>query len=194
MVDLNGRAVAIIASGPSLTAEDCAAVERSGLLTIAVNSSWKMARFADAVYAGDACWWDAYGHEVDMPAEKWTCSRQAAARHGIKHHVAYGGYNSGMRAIQFAVERGAARVILLGFDCSIANGLHWHGAHDRTQNPDEGKVKKWRGQFRAVAALAKLRRCEVINCSRHTELTCFPVRDLESVLAEHHDSHMAVEG
>lgn len=177
-----GNAVAVIASGPSLTQADCDLIEAAGIPTIAVNSSWKMARFADAVYAGDACWWDAYGHEVDIPAEKWTCSRQAAAKHRINHHQAYGGYNSGMRAIQFAVERGAARVILLGFDCSIANGLHWHGAHDRTQNPDEGKVKKWHVQFKTVAALAKLRRCEVINCSRYTELTCFPTQELEAAL------------
>ena len=182
-----GMTVAIIASGPSLTQADCDLIEAAGIPTIAVNHSWKMARFADAVYAGDACWWDAYGHEVDIPAEKWTCSRQAAARHGIKHHVAYGSYNSGMRAIQLAIDLGAARIILLGFDCSLANGLHWHGAHDRTQNPDEAKVKKWHGQFRAVAALAKLRRCEVINCSRYTELNCFPRRDLGSLMERNGD-------
>lgn len=189
-----GKAVVVIASGPSLTADDCALIEAAGIPTIAVNSSWKMARFAGAVYAGDACWWDAYGHEVDIPAEKWTCSRQAAAKHRINHHAAYGGYNSGMRAIQFAIERGASRIILIGFDCSLANGIHWHGPHELTKNPDAAKVRKWHGQFKTVATLAKTKKCEVINCSRYTELTCFPVRDLESVLAEHHDSHMAVEG
>lgn len=189
-----GKTAAVIASGPSLTAEDCALIEATGLPTIAVNSSWQAARFASILYAGDACWWDAYGHEVDIPAEKWTCSRQAAAKHRINHHTACGGYNSGMRAIQFAVERGAKRVILLGFDCSLRHGVHWHGPHERTKNPDAAKVKNWRSQFKPVAALAEIKKCEVINCSRHTELTCFPVRDLESVIAEHHDSHMAVEG
>lgn len=182
-----GKAVAIIASGPSLTQADCDLIEAAGIPTIAVNSSWKMARFAGAVYAGDACWWDAYGHEVDIPAEKWTCSRQAAAKHRINHHAAYGGYNSGMRAIQFAVERGASRIILIGFDCSLANGIHWHGAHDRTQNPDEGKVKKWHGQFRAVALTARGLGVRVVNCSRHTELMVFERGDLEYELATEED-------
>lgn len=189
-----GQAVAIIASGPSLTQSDCDLVRAAGLSTIAVNSSWKMAPFCDVLYAGDLCWWEAYGAEVDIPAERWTRSRQAAAVYRIRHHAGHGAYNSGMGAIQFAVECGAGRVVLLGFDCSLNNGIHWHGPHELTKNPDAAKVKRWSGQFKTVAALAKLRRCEVINCSRHTELTCFPVRDLESVLAEHHDSHMAVEG
>ena len=184
----------IIASGPSLRHEDCGLVELSRLTTIVVNSSWQAARFASILYAGDACWWDSYGSEIDIEADRWTCSRQAAAKHRINHHTAYGGYNSGMRAVQFAIERGAKRVILLGFDCSLRHGVHWHGPHERTKNPDSAKVKTWRSQFKTVAALAKIKKCEVINCSRHTELTCFPVRDLESVLAEHHDSHMAVEG
>lgn len=186
-----GSSWAIIASGPSLTAEDCALIEASGLPTIAVNSSWKIARFASVLYAGDACWWDQYGSEVDIEADRWTCSRQAAAKHRINHHQASGGYNSGMRAIQFAIERGASRIILIGFDCSLQGGIHWHGPHELTKNPDAARVRKWHGQFKTVAALANLRRCEVINCSRHTELTCFPVRDLESVLAEHYDSHVA---
>lgn len=187
-----GKAVVIIASGPSLTANDCALIEASGLPTIAVNSSWRLARFADVIYAGDEAWWGAYGHEVDIPAEKWTCSRQAAAKHRINHHNVVGPYNSAARAAQFAVERGASRVILLGVDCSLKHGIHWHGAHTKTKNPDQQKIKRWHKQFGVVKRMA--RETEIINCSRYTELTCFPVRDLESVLAEHHDSHVAVEG
>lgn len=177
-----GQTVVCIASGPSLTQADCDLVRRSGLPTVAVNSSWRMARFADVIYAGDAAWWDAYGDEVTIPAERWTCTRLAAQKHGINLHKVVGPYNSGMRAIQFAIERGAERVILLGYDCSIKHGLHWHGAHDRTKNPDEKKVRTWRGQFQAVAILAKVRRCEVINCSRYTELTCFPRIPVEDIL------------
>ena len=177
-----GKAVAIIASGPSLTADDCVLVETSGLTTIAVNSSWRLARFASVIYAGDACWWDAYGGEIDIDAERVTCSRQAASKHGIKHHSMYGEYNSGMRAIQLAIDRGAKRIVLLGFDCSLENGIHWHGPHDKTSNPDVVKVKKWHRQFSRIAAMAKHRRIEVINCSRHTELDCFERVALEDAL------------
>lgn len=185
--------VAIIASGPSLTAEDCSLVEQAGIPAIAVNSSWKLARFCEVIYAGDVCWWDAYGKDIDIDAQLWSCTRQAVAKHKLNHHKAIGGYNSGMRALQFAIEQGADRIILLGFDCSLAHGLHWHGAHERTKNPDAGKVREWRRQFKQVSVKARMKGCEVINCSRHTELTCFEKRDLESVI-ESINRNVAVEG
>jgi len=188
------QTVAVIASGPSLTQDDCDLIERAGLPTVAVNNSWKLARFADVIYAGDMAWWRAYGREIDIPAERWSCTRQASHHYGTKHHSTYGGsFNSGQRAIQFAIERGAARVILLGFDCSVRHGLHWHGPHSKTGNPDKLKVKKWRRQFERVAAQAERAKCEVINCSRYTELACFPMESLENTL-EFIDSDMALEG
>lgn len=188
------KAVVIIASGPSLTKEDCDLVRRSGCPTIAVNSSWKIAPFADVLYAGDACWWDEYGAEVTIPAERWTCSRQAAAKHKIKLHSAYGPYNSGSRAIQFALERGARRVVLLGFDCSVEDGTHWHGDHERTKNPTAEKAASWHRQFAAVALQARVRQAEVINCSRKTVLKAFPTGDLAKALKGPHEQAVLVDG
>lgn len=184
----------IIASGPSLTKEDCDLVRRSGCPTIAVNSSWKIAPFADVLYAGDACWWDEYGAEVTIPAERWTCSRQAAAKHKIKLHSAYGPYNSGSRAIQFALERGATRVLLLGYDCSVEDGSHWHGDHERTKNPTPDRVRLWHRQFAAVALQAKVRKAQVVNCSRKTALSAFPRGNLVQELGKKTERPVVVEG
>lgn len=189
-----GQTVVCIASGPSLTQADCDLVRRSGLPTVAVNSSWRMARFADVIYAGDAAWWDAYGDEVTIPAERWTCTRLAAQKHGINLHVAYGPYNSGSRAIQFALERGAARVILLGYDCSVEDGSHWHGDHERTKNPTPDRVRLWHRQFAAVALQAKVRKAQVVNCSRKTALTAFPRGDLVQELGKKTGRPVVVEG
>lgn len=177
-----GMTIACAASGPSLRAEDCALVESARLPLIAVNNSWRMARFAEIVYAGDAGWWTAYGAEIDIPAERWSCTRQAAQRFGVNHHPAHGEYNSGMRAIQFAIWQGASRILLLGYDCSLVNGSHWHGDHRKTKNPDAKKVAGWHQQFAQVAAEAKARGVEVINCSRHSALGCFPCLSLEEAL------------
>lgn len=177
-----GCTVVCIASGPSLIAEDCGAVERSGFPAIAVNSSWKMARFAEILYAGDSAWWESYSDEIDIPAERWSCTRQAAQRFGVSHHQSGGAYNSGMRAIQFAMQQGASRVLLLGYDCSLAAGTHWHGDHQKTKNPDAQKVAGWHKQFAQVAAEAKARGVDVINCSRHSALNCFPRLSLEEAL------------
>lgn len=167
-MDLARKTVVCIASGPSITAEDCAAVRQSGLTTIAVNSSWKLASFCDILYAGDVTWWEANIDEIDIPAERWTCSQQAARRFGIQRHVAHGSCNSGLRAMQLAFELGAERVILLGYDCSVARGTHWHGDHTRTSNPKPFNCLEWMRGFSQLP-----QRDRVWNCSRETALTVF---------------------
>ena len=184
---------AVIASGPSLTQADCDLIEAAGIPTIAVNDSWRMARFARFVFAGDAAWWDAHIEEIDIVAERWTSSRQAAEAHGLRLYPWAGEYNSGALAICLVVHLRACRVILIGADCSIACGLHWHGAHEKTRNPTADRVRLWHAHYAQAERIAAENGCEVVNCSRHTELTCFPVRDLESVL-ESVNRDLAVEG
>jgi hypothetical protein len=182
----SGNTVVVIGSGPSLTAEDCSTVESSGLPTIAVNSSWKAARFCDVIYGGDMCWWDAYASEIDIDAERWSCTPQAVSKHGLSYHKAWGRYNSGMRAIQFAIAEGASRVILLGFDGNVDSGTHWHGDHTKTGNPDFKKCREWMGQFSMVASEAVNSDVEIINCSRSTSIVAFRTGDLGEELKRKH--------
>lgn len=173
-----------IASGPSLTAEDCELVRQSGVKVVAVNNSWKMVPFCDYLYAGDAKWWRAYHGEINVPAERWSCSRLVGRDYGVKLHMAGGGYNSGMRAIQFAVMKGFKAIGLLGYDCSLKNGVHWHGLHDKPflKNPSEAKVFKWHEQFARAAEKAANAGVKVFNCSRYSELRCFERATLEDAL------------
>jgi hypothetical protein len=174
-----GQTIVCIASGPSLTQEDCSLVEQSGLITIAVNSSWKLARFASVIYAADYRWWENYRGEIDIDAELWTWSERAAKVFGLnQHHMLSGAENSGLRAMDFAIQRGASRIILLGYDCSVRNGTHWHGDHTKTNNPDASRCKAWQNQFARLG----LHGCEVVNCSRFTALKCFPKNSLEAEL------------
>lgn len=175
--------IVCIASGPSLTAGDCRLVEFSGIRTVAVNHSWKMARFADFIYAGDATWWEQYGDEIDIPAQGWTCSKRASIKFDLKFHNVGGPYNSGMRAVQWAIEQGEKIIILLGYDCSVKNGTHWHGDHDKSKNPNTALCRKWQNQFLRVAMIAKKNKARVINCSRYTEIECFERMTLEEALA-----------
>lgn len=179
------RQVAVIASGPSLTVEDCEVVRRSGISTVAVNSSWRAAPWASVLYAGDSCWWENYGREAAITAEHWTASRQAAIRYGINYHRSVGLSNSGARAIRFALERGADQVILLGFDCSVADGTHWHGDHPATGNPDAARCRQWMRDFLKIAAEYPGR---VVNCSRRTALDCFPRSTVGELLEPRTDS------
>lgn len=58
------------------------------------------------------------------------------------------GVNSGAQAISLAAESGAEVVVLVGYDCSLQNGLHWHGAHPQAlRNPTQVSISKWQQQF-----------------------------------------------
>jgi hypothetical protein len=180
-VSIKGSPVAVLASGPSLCEEDVSKVRIAGLLIIAVNSSWMMAPDCDVLVAGDYRWWKAYGEHAPQ------CLRISRSDRAEKHYNAKRmksrvrhGYNSGMVAVEWAIRKGASKVIMLGFDCSLKNGAHWHGGHTDTPDPNELRVKRWKEQF------AELRRAypkaDVVNCSRYTEIDAFPVRQLEHVL------------
>lgn len=184
MVDFSNRTVVCIGSGPSLTPEDCEKVKASGHRIIAINNSWALAPFADAIYAGDYEWWRHNQKDITSSAEQWTCSHYAHSKLGVNLHRIRGvEWHSGLRAVQFAEEAGATRVILLGYDCSVDKGVHWHGVHSKTTNPNAGKCSNWRAQFRLLAARTKI---EIINCSRQTALNCFPTAHLEDALCLKH--------
>jgi hypothetical protein len=172
-----------IASGPSLTEADVNLVRLSGVKTVTVNSSWKLAPWCDVIYAGDRVWWDAYGPEIDVKAKRYTCSKTAARLHRAKYRARPIGahYNSGMCAIDVAQHFGAKTILLLGYDCSVTHGLHHHGKHKLTKNPNETRCKEWQKQFRELAQILTSR---VINCSRYTEIDCFERMDLEQALCE----------
>lgn len=90
-------------------------------------------------------------------------------------------FNSGQRAIQLAAHLGAERVILLGYDCTLANGAHWHGRHPATMhNPVPHEVGRWHSDFSSLAGA--LPDVEIINASRETALTCFKRLPFEAAL------------
>lgn len=173
-----------IASGPSLTKIDCNLVQNSGIKTIAVNNSWEIASFCNYIYAGDTKWWDINYNKIDIKAEKWTCSSNAANKYKINFHIAAGSYNSGMRAIQLSINLGFKNIALLGYDCSLKNGIHWHGEYkEKTlRNPDKSKLPIWKKQFKRVSDIADKLNVKIVNCSRYTELECFERKSLEEML------------
>lgn len=181
---MKGNRVGILASGPSLDTKDIDQLRCSGVSLVAVNNTWEIARDCLALVAGDGRWWEAHGRWVDIPAVRVTRTAPVAIKHGAKvAETRLGGpYNSGLIAIEWVIQQGASQVILLGFDCSMKYGIHHHGAHEKTPNPDQKRLTLWHQQF------AELRRVyphsDIVNCSRHTELAAFPQASLEDVLQE----------
>ncbi|WP_234300414.1 motility associated factor glycosyltransferase family protein [Rahnella aceris] len=172
-----------IASGPSLVADDCARSVDSGCQIIAVNSSWMAVPDCQHIYAADFAWWDHYHDTLKTNAKLWTQSQRASIRFGVKLFKPEdcGPFNSGQRAIQLAAHLGAKRIILLGYDCTLANGAHWHGNHpDTMHNPIPREVIRWHSDFSSLGVM--LPDVEIINASRHTALTCFPRSTIEAAL------------
>lgn len=175
-----GKTVFCVGSGPSLTAGDCAAVEASGHPIVAVNTSWQAVPSASIIFAGDEAWWAANFNKVESHAALWTCNTSASLKYGIRLFRSSGRHwNSGLRAIELAEFLGAEKVILLGYDCSVRRGAHWHGKHGKTQNPTNGVCQSWIAQFQQLSQRTKI---TIINCSRDTALKCFPRAELEEIL------------
>ncbi len=185
--DWKGRTVVCLASGPSLTSEDCEFVRASGHPTVVTNTTFRIAPWADVVFGMDMNWWRTHHQEVKAVCTGRKLSTSHAAR-------AYGAeslwqskwfpqvLNSGAGAIALALAGGAEKVVLLGFDCQSTGGKkHWHGDHPKSCG-NAASLQKWPRHFERQAKEAQKAGRTVVNASRSTALTCFPRVELESAL------------
>lgn len=177
--------VIICASGPSLHHQDCEQLTSAGFPVIAVNSSWRAVPGCNYVYAGDLRWWDANIAALPDTAELWTCNYRAHKRYGINlfDTDTRWSFNSGQRSILFAASLGAKNIILLGFDCCVSSGSHWHGDHAGLDNPTAENTRRWLGEFSSTA-MALAGKVNIINSSRQTALKCFRRLGLNEALRE----------
>lgn len=165
---------------------------------IAINDCWRLAPFADLLYAADAAWWDHHQGVPSFAGEKWTQDKgrglAAAQRWNLKvvrselrdglsldPQLIHQGYNSGFQALNLAVLFGAARVILLGFDMKATGGRsHWFGDHPAPLLRGSPYNLFVAAFDRAAPELVRAG-IDVINCSRETALTCFRRASLDEV-------------
>lgn len=187
----DGCTVAVMASGRSMSREVAYRVREAGIPSIVVNSTYKLAEWADMLYAADAEWWLANPEVKNFGGLKVSVSKVKGVNHirnsGIvgfdpdRSAVRTGG-NSGYQALHIAVHAGAKRVVLCGFDMQ---GVHWHGRHpDGLRNTAPETYTKWIKRFELLAPILEKRGVEVLNCSTWSALTCFKFSTLEAALAE----------
>lgn len=182
-----GQTVICVASGPSLTPEDCELCRLSGHQMIVTKMCFRLCPDAAVLWGMDSGFWAHFQKEIDavFHGAKLTLSAQGA-RYGATSFYGqtwFRGFgNSGTCAISLAALAGASTVILLAYDCQRTGGkVHWHGDHP----PGFGNgrsMKTWPAKFKAVGEYAKSKGCRVLNASRETALTCFERMDLEAAL------------
>lgn len=91
--------------------------------------------------------------------------------------------NSGFQAVNLAVQLGARRLLLIGFDMRLDLGIHWHGKHGRgLNNPTEANVAKWRRILDAAAPRLAALGVSVVNCSAVSALEAYPKMTLTEAL------------
>jgi hypothetical protein len=182
-----GRKVACLASGPSLTPEDCEAARSSGRAVIVTNSTFRLASWADALYGFDSQWWRVNLADVRRdfagrlftqglsPPKGVTCCRLDPKFRSFG--------NAGANAVSLAIAMGAVNIVMLGYDCARGtNGeAHHFGDHPAPlRNCDT--MPRWPAQFARLAVYAERRGANVWNASRATALQAFPRIALEDVL------------
>jgi hypothetical protein len=178
-----------IASGPSLTLQDVLLVKAwreaaENRFVVVVNNCFKIAPWADILYAMDYRWWNVYADEVKATffGERITCS-QAYLPHQLVHAPRLWPWenfgNSGAGGVQVARFKGARRVVLVGYDCY--RKTHWHGDHPSPLYNCQS-ISVWPRQFQRLANKMKTRNVQVLNASRATALKCWPTIRLEDAL------------
>lgn len=181
--------IVCLATGPSLTRDDCEYVRGKVDAAIAVNDAYKWAPWADVLYGCDAKWWYWHKGAEGFQGRKYAMQPQGKKWPGVDVLANTGakgleldptglrtGNNSGYQAINLAVHFGAKRIILLGYDM---RGNHCFGHHpDNSRPPFHLCIER----FKTLVGPLREAGVEVINCTPKSALDAFPIRPLADVL------------
>jgi hypothetical protein len=195
-VEWKGETAFIIGGGPSVLAQNVSRLE--GRNVVAVNSSFKIAPFAQYVFAGDSRWLSHNSAALKKfkgkvvtcgNAVKWpgllSLSKKTPLGIGISDDPRSVVFRrtSLHGAINLAVLLGATRLVLLGADgrASADGCSHHHDPHPWPQKPD--CWNKQRIDLATAVAPLKAKGVEVVNASPGSAWAdLWPVVSLEDYL------------
>lgn len=191
--------VILVASGPS--AKDVPLSLAQGKARfITINDSYRLAPWADVLYACDSAWWQKEDGAMSFKGLKLTIDRRSSVHPDWNVHkvwcdknsdqlvtdafnkVGWGG-NSGFGAINLAVQFCVKKIILVGFDMTIEHGTHWHGDHvGYLHNPTNRSAERWRRAIDRVAPRIAAVGIEVLNCSPVSRLANYVKTSFEEAI------------
>ena len=165
---------ALIAPGPSASAEQAAQVLEAGIPLGAIGNAFALAPHAQFVAATDGGWWRKHPEAKSLPCRKFTM-HTVPDLETVKVSGLYQICNSGVLGLECARLLGASRILLLGFDM---HGSHFFGQYTNgLRNTSPGQRKQHLIQYAEWARVH--RSIEVINCTPGSALTCFPTARLD---------------
>lgn len=172
--------VFVVASGPSLTREDCETLRTRGAAVLSVSDSYLWLPFAEWHYACDLFWYmkpqpgdtEPRGKRVREIIPACFTSSTSAVRHfGLLRAPMFQGSNSGTHAIQLAARLEARHIGLLGFDFAHGpNGeRHFFGDHVSGLRNAPG-CQTWLRELPPVIEKLNDAGVSVVNYSRRTAI------------------------
>jgi hypothetical protein len=207
--------VVVAATGPSLTPDVASVIRRARwpqekCRVVAVNDAYRLLPYADVLYACDAAWWKLHIDAVrkTFHGEQWTScdsergesnSKDTMADWGVrfisgKHADTFStdpaaihyGSNSGFQAVNFAILKGATKIILVGFD--MRGRGHFFGDHPEPLH-NRNDYEAFLVPFRYAAS----KKCTVpiVNATPGSALDCFPMVELDDALNDSVHRHGA---
>jgi hypothetical protein len=197
--DWSGETAVIVGTGPS--AKDVPLdLVRGAAKTFVVKSSWKLLPSADAMYGLDRGFWLANQGVPEFKGLKITPSPTAARVFGLRQvrlkaraeiltgetgvlgcGLRTGGGHSGFQAINLAIQFGATKIVLVGFDMTLSNGAHWNSDYRGVAKPDAARVESWRVSLDGCAGQFKSLGVEVVVVGS-SALTAYPKMTLAEAL------------
>jgi hypothetical protein len=186
----SGLTAVVLASGPSLTTEQCETVAKWHAAgygkAVAINTTYERALFADALYACDHVWWAYHIKDVKrkFKGELWTQDRRSAEayklnhipsrrseKQGISRDPAWvnQGQTSTIQAINLLYHWGVKKYILLGCDAGVSpeGKTHWHESHVQKVDSPYGD---WVRNFDRVAEDLGKDGVEIVNSTPDSRL------------------------
>lgn len=209
--DWSGQSAIIIATGPSASDVELREVKGKAKV-IAIKSSWRLAPWADVLYGCDRGWWIENRGVPKFRKLKLTASPNVnkvypdvkvvrlVARSEILTGetgrigcgLRTGGGFSGFHAINLAIQFGAKRIILVGFDMRLDQGSHWHNDVGTVRRNDKG-MNECRAAFDGCASQLSDLGVEVINTSPVSALKNYPkARLVESLWSSASESSQSI--
>lgn len=202
--DWSGQTCVLVGGGPS--AGDAPLDKARGRARVlVVNEGYRLAPWADVLYAADAPWWQSkrgcreFGglrvSQSDQAAKMYPGIREVRLRRvgqiirkpkgwlGAGSNDRGTGAHSGFQALNLAVQFGARKIVLVGYDMTVAHGHHWHGRHEGgLNNPTEAGAARWRAVVDRQAPYLEAIGVEVVNASPISALENYPKMTLEQAL------------
>lgn len=201
-----GFSVVVLASGPSLTPDHVQLVKdwrqtSENSRVVAINTTHRLAPWADVLYACDGRWWRQHFYEVQktFKGQRWTQDLEASIAFALSRVISrpgaglcrspgvvhqgggkQGAGNSGYQVVNLLYQWGVHRIVLLGYDMR-AHGTraHWHPPHP---TPVAQSFATWIAAFRELAPELAVEGVEVVNATPGSALDCFAKMSLEESL------------